>query len=427
MALLRNWYFIQTSPTDSLARKMQFSDELMGQLIRFVSSHEVGHTLGLRHNFGSSSTVPVEKLRDKAWVEANGHTPSIMDYARFNYVAQPEDHITEVGLFPRIGDYDKWAIEWGYRWYPQFKTAEDETPFLNNLVIERLTANKRLWFGTEVNPDDPRSQNEDLGDNAMKAGAYGIKNLQRILPNLMTWTKVPNEDYENLSTLYNEVVVQYGRYMGHAAKNIAGIYETPKSVEQQGSIYEYVPRATQKEAMDFLQKQLFTTPTWLINNDVLSRIGQNAVNVIGARQEVILSRLLSNSTFAKLIQAEAANSANAYTLPDMLNDLKTGIWSELPAKKPIDVYRRNLQKSFVERIGAIVNPPAPAAGAFGGITISFGPSIDARKSDIVSVLKGTLRQLRTEINAAIPTTTDRMTRYHLQDLSERITRILDPK
>jgi hypothetical protein len=261
----------------------------------------------------------------------------------------------------------------------------------------------------------------------MKAGAYGIKNLQRILPNLMTWTKVPNEDYENLSTLYNEVVVQYGRYMGHAAKNIAGIYETPKSVEQQGSIYEYVPRATQKEAMDFLQKQLFTTPTWLINNDVLSRIGQNAVNVIGARQEVILSRLLSNSTFAKLIQAEAANSANAYTLPDMLNDLKTGIWSELPAKKPIDVYRRNLQKSFVERIGAIVNPPAPAAGAFGGITISFGPSIDARKSDIVSVLKGTLRQLRTEINAAIPTTTDRMTRYHLQDLSERITRILDPK
>jgi len=427
MELLRNWYFIQTSATDTLARKMQFSDELMGQLIRFVSSHEVGHTLGLRHNFGSSSTVPVEKLRDKAWVEANGHTPSIMDYARFNYVAQPEDNITEKGLFPRIGDYDKWAIEWGYRWYPQYKTAEEETPFLNNLVIERLSANKRLWFGTEVNPDDPRSQNEDLGDNAMKAGAYGIKNLQRILPNLMSWTKVSTEDYSNLNTLYNEVVIQYGRYMGHAAKNIGGIYETPKSVEQQGSVYEYVPKATQKEAMEFLQKQLFTTPTWLINNDVFSRIGQNAVNTIGARQEVILSRLLSNTTFAKLIQAEAANGNAAYSLVDMLSDLKTGIWSELASKKPIDVYRRNLQKSFVERIGTIINPAPSPLGSFGGITISFGPSIDAKKSDIISVLKGTLRQLRSEITATLPTTTDRMTRYHLQDVSERITQILDPK
>ena len=427
MELLRNWYFIQTSPTDSLARRMQFSDELMGQLIRFVSSHEVGHTLGLRHNFGSSSTVPVEKLRDKAWVEANGHTPSIMDYARFNYVAQPEDNISQKGLFPRIGEYDVWAIEWGYRWYPEYKTAEDEIPFLNKLVIDRLSANKRLWFGTEINPDDPRSQNEDLGDNAMKAGAYGIKNLQRIVPNLMSWTKVSTEDYSNLSSLYNEVVTQYGRYMGHAAKNIGGIYETPKSVEQQGSVYEYVPKATQKEAMDFLQKQLFSTPTWLVNNDVLSRIGQNGVNVIGGRQEIILSRLLNNSTFAKLIQAEAAIGNGAYSLPDMLSDLKNGIWSELTTKKPIDVYRRNLQKSFVERIGAIVNPPAAPTGSFGGITISFGPSIDARKSDIISVLKGTLRQLRTEINTALPTTTDRMTRYHLQDVADRISQILDPK
>lgn len=428
MELLRNWYFIQTSPSDTLARKMQFSDSLMGELIRFVSSHEVGHTLGLRHNWGSSSTVPVEKLRDKAWVEAHGHTPSIMDYARFNYVAQPEDHISEEGLFPRIGDYDKWAIQWGYRLYPQFKSAEAEVPYLNKLVIDSLSSNKRLWFGTESNPDDPRSQNEDLGDNAMKAGAYGIKNLQRIVPNLMTWTKVENEDYKNLNDLYNEVVTQFGRYMGHAAKNIGGIYETPKSVEQQGAVYEYVPKATQKEAMDFLQKQLFTTPTWLLNNDILERIGQNGVNVVGGRQEVILSRLLSTSTFAKLIQGEAANGAASYTMSDLLNDLKNGIWSELYAKKPIDVYRRNLQKSFVERIGAIINPPAnPSAGGFGGITISFGPSIDPKKSDMISVLKGTLRQLRSDINAAIPTTTDRMTKYHLQDVSERIARILDPK
>jgi hypothetical protein len=428
MELLHDWYFIQAAAVDTAARKMQFSDELMGQLIRFVSSHEVGHTLGLRHNFGSSSTVPVEKLRDKAWVEANGHTPSIMDYARFNYVAQPEDKISQVGLFPRIGDYDMWAIEWGYRWFPQFKTPEEETAYLNKWVMGKLADNKRLWFGVETNPDDPRSQNEDLGDNAMKASGYGIRNLQRIVPNLMAWTKVENEDYDNLNRLYNEVVGQFGRYVGHVAKNIGGIYETPKSVEQNGAVYEYVPKATQKEAIDFLNKQLFTTPTWLINNDVLSRIGQNGVNVVGSRQENVLSRLLNNSTFAKLIQAEAAQGDKAYTMSELMNDLKQGIWSELTTKKPIDVYRRNLQKSFVERLSSIVAPATPSSSSsFGGITITFGPSIDAKKSDIISVLKGTLRQLRADINAALPSVQDRMTRYHLQDVSERIGRALDPK
>jgi hypothetical protein len=427
MAVLHDWYFIQAAAVDTAARRMQFSDALMGQLIRFVSSHEVGHTLGLRHNWGSSSTVPVEKLRDKAWVEANGHTPSIMDYARFNYVAQPEDKISQAGLFPRIGVYDLWAIEWGYRWFPEFKTPEEETAYLNKWIISKLSADKRLWFGTESSSDDPRSQNEDLGDNAMKASGYGIKNLQRIMSNLMTWTKIDNEDYTTLNRLYNEVVGQYGRYIGHVSKNIAGVYETPKSVEQPGAVYEYVPRAVQKEAMDFLNKQLFTTPAWLVNNDVLNRIGQTGLTVVGSRQESVMSRLISNTTFAKLIQAEAANGPSAYTLTDLLSDLKQGVWSELAAKKPIDVYRRNLQKSFVERIGAIVNPPAPATSSFGGITITFGPSIDSKKSDIISVLKGTMRQLRADINAALPAVTDKMTRYHLQDVSERIERMLNPK
>src|SRR5690606_33545476 len=183
--------------------------------IRFVSSHEVGHTLGLRHNFGSSSTVPVEKLRDKAWVEANGHTPSIMDYARFNYIAQPEDKISEKGLFPRIGDYDTWAIEWGYRWYPEVKNADEEAVMLNKITIDKLK-NPRLWWGDgEGNRNDPRSQTEDLGDNAMKAGSYGIKNLKRILVNLPQYTYQANKDYTSLGTIYNEVVGQFSRYIGH--------------------------------------------------------------------------------------------------------------------------------------------------------------------------------------------------------------------
>lgn len=426
MNLLRNWYFVQCSPTDPRARKMEFDDELMGQLIRFVSSHEVGHTLGLRHNFGSSSSTPVEKLRDKAWVEANGHTPSIMDYARFNYVAQPEDNISEKGLFPRIGEYDKWAIEWGYRWFPEARNPEDEVATLNKMTIEKLK-DKKYWFGTESSMDDPRSQNEDLGDNAMKAGAYGIKNLQRIVPNLMEWTKEPNKDYENLSDMYNEVTNQFGRYMGHVVKNIGGIYETPKTVEQQGAVYEYVPKSIQKEAMIFLNKQLFTTPYWLINSDILNKTGNTGISVMSTRQEAILSRLISTTTINKLLSMEAEQNVNAYKAADMLDDLKNGIWSELASRKPIEIYRRNLQKSYVERIGQIVSPSS--GPSLGGIFFTIGAPAamtDTKKSDIISVLKANLRSLRAEIKSSYPAINDKMTQYHLQDVADRIDRILEP-
>jgi hypothetical protein len=269
MQLLQRWYMIQAGVSDPRARTMAFSDELMGQLIRFVSSHEVGHTLGLLHNFGSSSTVPVENLRNKAWLEANGHTPSIMDYARFNYVAQPEDSIGPSGLYPKIGEYDKWAIEWGYRWFPDFKTRQEEQAFFNKWVIEKTSKNKRLWFGIEIDQNDPRSQSEDLGDNAMLAGAYGIKNLKRLVPELMKWTKVDNEGYTSTRLIYNELVTQYFRYMGHVVKNIGGITTTPRTVEENGTEYEFVPKATQKEAMQFLQQQLFNTPKWLIDKKTL--------------------------------------------------------------------------------------------------------------------------------------------------------------
>lgn len=424
MNLLRNWYFVQCSPLDPRARKMTFDDALMGDLIRFVSSHEVGHTLGLRHNYGSSSTVPVEKLRDKAFVEANGHTPSIMDYARFNYVAQPEDNIGPAGLYPRIGDYDKWAIEWGYKKMYDAVTPEEEVPILNKITTERLQNNKRLFFGTESNPDDPRSQNEDLGDDAMKAGAYGIKNLQRIVPNLITWTKVANEDYDNLSAMYNEVINQFSRYLGHAAKNIGGIYETPKVVEQSGAVYEYVPKATQQEAMAFLNKNIFTTPTWLINKEISSKTGNDPLSTVSSRMESVLNSLLTNARMNKLVSAEASLGNNTYTLSDLMGDLQKNIWTELSTHKPIDVYRRNLQKVFVERFSTIINPAAPAAISFAGISISFGSD---RKTDIISVAKGTLRSLKAEISAALPSVSDRMTRYHLQDILERIDRILNPK
>ena len=425
MQLIHDWYMVQTAAVDPKARKMTYDDELMGQLIRFVSSHEVGHTIGLRHNFGSSSTVPVENLRNKTWVEANGHTPSIMDYARFNYVAQPEDNISQVGLFPRINDYDNWAIEWGYKLFPQFKDAEAEKGFLNKWVIEKLK-NRRLWWGDgESNRDDPRSQTEDLSDNAVSASAYGIKNLQRILPNLLEWTKEDNQDYSNLSVMYNQLAGQFNRYMGHVARNVGGINKTPKMVEDEGAVYQFVSESKQKEAVDFLNKQLFATPSWLVNADIYNRTGSTGLSVIGSIQDNILSSLLASRTLNKLVDAEAAQGSNAYSVLELLNDLKKGIWTELPTRKPIDIYRRSLQKSYINMLGNLINPPSSSSVSLPGIIISS--SSGNEKSDAISVVRAHLSSLKNEINAVSAAIADPMTKYHLQDVSKRIDKALNPK
>ncbi|MEO7310949.1 MAG: zinc-dependent metalloprotease [Chitinophagaceae bacterium] len=424
MKLVRDWYMIQAGAIDPRARKMVFDDDLMGQLIRFVSSHEVGHTLGLPHNFGSSSGVPVENLRNKAWVEANGHTPSIMDYARFNYVAQPEDHIGPAGIYPRIGDYDKWAIEWGYKLIPEAKTPEEETPILDKW-IEAKANDKRFYYGRQGQPDDPRDQSECIGDNAMTASAYGIKNLQRIIPQLVNWTKEPNEDYAGLAEVYNQAVGQFRRYIGHVCYNFGGVYETLKKNNQDGAVYEYVSKATQKEAANFIAKQVFATPTWLINKDVSDKTNISPVTTILSTQEGALLRMLSTATMNKLLNAEAAMGASAYTLSDMLGDLKQSVFTELTTKKAIDVYRRNLQKSYVERLDSYINPtPLPSSG---GIQITFGtPALDIKKGDILSYLKGHAKELKLSIDAAALVANDKASKYHLQDLSDRIGKSLNP-
>lgn len=348
MSLLRDWYMIQAGTIDEAARKMQLDDELMGQLIRFVSSHEVGHTLGLRHNFGSSHTVPVEKLRDKAWVEANGHTPSIMDYARFNYVAQPEDGITRAGIFPRIGIYDKWSIEWGYRWLPQFQTPEDEVAFSNQSIIKKLKTDVRYTFGTESDPNDPRNQSEDLGDDSMLASLYGIKNLKRIVPQILTWSYEPNKSYAGAGEIYSGVVSQFNRYLGHVTKNVAGIYSNSITVEQTDEIArEFVPANIQKRAIAFLNEQLFTTPEWLIDRQLMEKAKILPVNVICSLQSGVLARLINKNTLDKMSENEILNGKKAYTSAQMFNDLKKVIWSNLGQS---DIYKRNMQKAYVENL-----------------------------------------------------------------------------
>ena len=425
--LVRDWYIIQTAAVDPRARKMTLSDELMGDLIRFVSSHEVGHTLGLRHNYGSSSTVPVEMLRNKKWVEENGHTPSIMDYARFNYVAQPGDNISKKGLYPRIGDYDNWAIEWGYRYFPDSKSVESDMAILHKMTLESAK-NRRLWFGTETNSDDPHSQNEDLSDNAMIASTYGIKNLKVILAGLPSWTKEPGQGYEDLSNMYGQLTTQFGRYMGHVAKNVGGIYENPKTSDQAGLIYERTPAATQKEAMNFLSDQLFTTPKWLLNQSVLDNIDLNPLEVVSRLQGSTLSRLLSNSTLSKLVAAETTDGASAYKISDLFTDLNGAILTELKSGSAIEVYRRNLQKAYIEKLISIAKP-APTPSATNAILVARGGGggLSASLSDVMSVVKGQLRDMETMIKIASNTQSDSLSKYHLQDLADRITTALANK
>lgn len=425
MSLVHDWYFVQAAAVDPDARKMTFDDDLMGNLIRFVSSHEVGHTLGLRHNMGSSSKTPVEKLRDKTWVEANGHTASIMDYARFNYVAQPEDKISKVGMFPRIGDYDKWAIEWGYGYGAD--TEEADKKQRNKLYNERIAQNPRIWFGTYEygNTADARTQSEDLGDNAMRASEYGIKNLKRIVTNLPEWTKEEGDRYANLAQMYGQVVSQFNRYLGHVVRNIGGYYETQKSVEQAGSVFEATPKAMQKDAVAFVNTQLFTTPTWMLDNNILDKISSPTADQLGSIQDNVLGSILSTSRLTRMTTA-ANRFANTYTIDELFSDLKKGIWSELPAKKKIDGTRRNLQKAYAERMISLLGN-----NTGGGVTLSMGGAIsmgpDTKKTDITSVVRAHLASLRSEIQTAAAGNPDAMSKYHLQDVAERIKNALDPK
>lgn len=430
MKLLHDWYMIQTAAVDPRARKMRFDDSLMGTLIRFVSSHEIGHTLGLRHNMGSSSQTPVEKLRDKAWVEANGHTASIMDYARFNYVAQPEDNISPKGLYPRIGPYDNWAIQWGYKNIPDTKTAEDDKKVLNRWIIDSLRANPRLWFGGESLNFDPRSQTEDLSDNSVKASEYGILNLKKIIVQLPSWTKEEADTYENLEDMYIQLVGQFSRYMNHVSKNVGGIYETFKSVEQPGDIYEPTPKSIQVQAVSFLQKQLFETPYWLLDKNILNKISSPASSeLVSNTQSSVLNSLLSSSRLFRMeAMSDRFGKTIAYGPDDLVTSLEKGLWKELSnPQQAIDPFRRNLQKQYVDDLFNLMNPPQPSlpAGLPRGLIILF--SADIKNTDIPSIARGHLVSLRNRIVAASNASTDKLSKYHLLDIAERIKQALNPK
>lgn len=425
MNLLRNWFFIQTAAINPDARGVKFKDEVMGRLIRFVSSHEVGHTLGLPHNFGSSFAYPVDSLRSATFTKRSGTAPSIMDYARFNYIAQPEDK--GVSLMPDVGEYDKYAVMWGYKYIPEAKTSQEEKAILNKWILEKAN-NPVYFYGRQTgNPQDPRSQSEDLGNDAMKASTYGVANLKRIIPNLVEWTKEEGKNYDDLQELYGQVLGQWSRYNGHVRANIGGVYDTPKSYEQAGNVFVPVPEDIQKKAMAYLQKETFATPTWMLDQNILKKIeNAGSLDRIRSAQVASLNNLLDPSRIARLLEAEVALGNSTYTALEMMSDLRSGIWSELAAGRTIDAYRRNLQRAHIERLEYLMKEePAPVPANFRAFI--GGTPIDVSQSDIRPMVRAELKTLRTQINGAIARTADPMSKYHLEDAVQRINQILDPK
>ena len=345
--LLTKWYMVQCGAVDKRAQTMHFDDKLMGELIRFVSSHEVGHSLGLRHNMGASFATPVEKLRDKAWVEKNGHTASIMDYARFNYVAQPEDNISPKGLFPRINDYDKWAIKWGYQWRPEFKDEYEEKEKLMTETTNILKGNPRLWFGGEGRNEDPRAQTEDLSDNNVKASEYGIKNLKRVMQHLPQWTKEENDQYDDLVEMYKAVTDQFNRYMNHVAKNIGGRYiNNMPGMEP----YAPVPAARQREALQYLGRNIFEAPEWLYPANILSKSGADAGTTQQQQQTNLLTRLMTPLMLSNI-------STSDYAVNQYLDDLFAQVWTAPKSSSSFQQKaRRQLQRSYVQNLNSLLNP-----------------------------------------------------------------------
>ena len=404
MTLVHDWYQIQVGAVDPRARAFKYDEELMGDLIRFVSSHEVGHTLGLRHNKGSSFMTPVEKLRDKEWVEKNGHTVSIMDYARFNYVAQPEDNIGKDGLYPRINDYDKWAIEYGYKATP-YKTPKEDHLYWNKVIIERLAANPKLWFGGEGYDADPRAQSEDLGDNSVKASEYGIKNLKRIINQIPEWNAEPGDQYRNVSRMYSALTGQYNRYLGHVAANIGGRYITYKSIEQPGPVYEPVPKERQKEALDFLNANLFQKPSWLVEVPYIFDITDRPDSYLYSLVDNVVSPsvLFDIAKLARLEQFSQYDPSN-YKPEDYLSDLTGMVFSELYKGKATDSYRRYLQRRFVSAAIEAMNGRG------------------AENSDGKALILGTLTEIQKK--AAKAKSSDTVTQAHWQEIAKTIEKAL---
>ncbi len=403
--LLRNWYFVQGAAVDDRARNLPMDNDLMGELVRYVVAHEVGHTLGLPHNMKASGMVPTDSLRSQSFTEKYGTTPSIMDYARMNYVAQPGDNAY---MFPIVSIYDKFSIEWGYKPFPEATTPQEERPFLNEIAARQMDE-PMLRFGNLSNID-PTQQREALGDNHVKSSEYGIANLKRIMEFIVESAGQEGEDYSTLEELYNNVVQQRSRYLGHVVNWVGGVISHQKVYGQEGEIHTPVERYRQVEAVEFLIDEGFSTPHYLLTPEILRLLEPaGASDRIMQAQRSMLMQLLSDQRIKRMAEIELTHGSEmeVYRVTHMLRDVRQGVWSELDTSSPnIDLYRRNLQRNWVDVIANRLDS-------------------DNLSGETRSLMRGNLRLVRTQIERRVGSAANPETRMHLEDMLDEIKNLLE--
>lgn len=402
LSLAQSWYFAQTAAANPLAREFPYSNELMGKLVKYIVCHEIGHTLGLRHNFASSWTCSVEDIRNREYVKEHGHCPSIMDYARFNYVAQPEDNIDPEDMIPQIREYDNFAIEWGYRYLPQFKSADEEQDYLRDWVTAQRKANPAVYFGTETDPRDPRFQSEDLSSNSIEANTLGMKNLEVIMANMLEWTaSADDENYTLLKSMYNGVTGQHLRYIFHAMKYIGGRYTNDAPRSEGLDNYIPVEKEKQEAAMEFLKKYLFNELPWLYDSKVAHLCSSN----IDRYRETIMGKCLAQliTSLQYLSKDEVILGDKAYTCKNLTDDLYEAVWGSLSTSKALTPFERMMQRNYLSGICILVE-----SGPMEVVPELLGLYVDQ------------MDRIVADAKRKIARTNDFMTKSHLQGVIRRI-------
>ena len=429
MRSYRNRLMIETGASNPEARSLAIPDDLMGETMRQVITHEIGHALGLPHNMIASASIPVDSLRSPSFTSKYGVSLTIMDYARQNYVAQPGDGLKPKDFIRRVGPFDDFAINWGYRVFPQARTPDEERPILNKLILDQQGMFAYRYLPQQYSGIDPRNQTEDLSDDQIRASAYALSNLRKVVPQLVSWTTRSGSDFDDLNELYGEVLGMWSLYMGHVTNWIGGVYIDQKNADQSGAVYHAVPRARQKAALAFLSDNVFTTPAWLEPADILARLGAVTPS-LETRQTNVLTQLLDARRLGRLSEAEQLWSAQAYPLSEYMDDLRRAVWTNSVA----DANRRALQRVFIERLGVLVNPPvvvAPPGAGFGGggFQAPVGPFLAApnvTRSDLPALARSQLRAIRTQARAnAAAAGTSAMARAHWNDVADRVDAILE--
>jgi hypothetical protein len=429
MRSYRNRLLIETGASNPMARTLDIPEELMGETMRQVITHEIGHALGLQHNMVASSSFPVDSLRSASFVSKYGVSATIMDYARQNYIAQPGDNLKPKDYIRRLGPFDDFAINWGYRVIPNARTADEERATLNKWLVQQSGPMPYRYVPQQFGSVDPRSQTEDLGDDPVKATGFAVMNMKRVIPQLVAWTTKPGKDYSDLDEIYEETLGMWSTYMGHVTTVIGGVNVDFKSGEQGGNVFRVVPKQRQRVALAFLNTNVFETPAWLEPQDIVSRIGpSNLAN----RQANVLSSLLSTARLGRLAEAEAVDPANAYPLTEFLGDLKNAIWI---GASP-DANRRSLHRVYIERLAAIINPPAAPAAAPGAVAAPAGPPQapppfvappNVPRSDLPALARAQLRQIREDARRNAANTSTLIYKAHWQDIADRIDEALEPR